>query len=86
MLQNELGKARPLLCERIAIKFVGKVASRSGKGSYASYRVALDRPQPVDWAQYADSDIDPQPDLPQSDIPSDVPAPAAAEDDADIPF
>lgn len=54
VLMDELGKAGPKVGERLGIKYLGKVDG-GGRGSYHSYRVAVDRPvAAIDWSRYSE--------------------------------
>ena len=53
--QNELASKKPQIGEMIAIKYVGKRESASGKAKYHGYKVVIDRDGgEFDWTRYGD--------------------------------
>lgn len=51
--QGELGRVRPRVGERIAIRFGGEKVSAAGNRYYAYHVAAVDRPEPAfDWDSY----------------------------------
>jgi hypothetical protein len=89
VLSSELAKLRPKAGDRLAIKFLGKLAKKSGTGSYNGYRVVSDAVSGgVNWAKYGDAD-DGDEETGGSDLPSDgaaVQPAVAVDDDGPLPF
>jgi hypothetical protein len=52
VLRNEFARLRPMVGERIGIKYLGKI-DRAGGASYEGYKVVLDRATPPDWDKIA---------------------------------
>jgi hypothetical protein len=82
--RNEAARVRPALGESILVRYLGRVQPDGGGPSYASYKLAVDRPDEgseIDWSAIAEPE----------DVHGAEPAPAAPAEvlttsDGDIPF
>jgi hypothetical protein len=86
VLSSQLAELRPKVGDRIAIKYLGKIANKAGNGSYHGYRAVSDAATGgVDWGKYGGDEPDGG-----SDLPSDLGDPgdfaAAPSDDEPLPF
>lgn len=86
VLSSELAKLRPKIGDRLAIKYLGKIAPKTG-APYHAYRVVSDAAAGgLDWSRYGDAD-DGDAGGGGSDLPNDgATAEPAAESADDIPF
>lgn len=85
VLSSQLAELRPKVGDRIAIKYLGKIANKAGTGSYHGYRAVSDAATGgVDWARYGGVEPDGGSDLPST---ADArPDDFAADQDAPLPF
>jgi hypothetical protein len=88
VLSAQLAELRPKVGDRIAIKYLGKIANKAGTGSYHGYRAVSDAADGgVDWGRYGDGDEEAGgSDLPSTSDATTTTAPAVAADDEPLPF
>ena len=85
VLSSQLAELRPKVGDRIAIRYLGKIANKASTGSYHGYRCVSDAAAGgVDWGRYGGDEPDGGSDLPSTADAQ--PDDFAADQDAPLPF